>query len=281
MIPVVPHEDEFPYALRLVSDVLSSNGSTSMASVCGSTLSLMDAGVPIKAPVAGIAMGMIADDGAFVTLTDILGAEDALGDMDFKVAGTREFVTAIQLDMKVTGLPGEVLADALKQARDARLQILDVMEDAIPAPREEVNAKAPRIISIQIPVDKIGEVIGPKGKQINEIIALTGADIDIQDDGTVLIGSDARRRGRRRGGPHDRRDREPASGARGREVRGHRGEDHDVRGVREPRAGSRRPGAHLEARHAASACSSVEEAVKEGDTSPCSSRTSTRRARSA
>src|SRR5687768_7251137 len=189
LIPVVPHEDEFPYALRLVSDVLSSNGSTSMASVCGSTLSLMDAGVPIKAPVAGIAMGMIADDGAFVTLTDILGAEDALGDMDFKVAGTREFVTAIQLDMKVTGLPGAVLADALQQARDARFQILDVMEAAIAAPREEVNAKAPRIISIQIPVDKIGEVIGPKGKRINEIIALTGADIDIQDDGTVLIGS--------------------------------------------------------------------------------------------
>ncbi len=189
LIPVVPHEDEFPYALRLVSDVLSSNGSTSMASVCGSTLSLMDAGVPIKAPVAGIAMGMIADEGAFVTLTDILGAEDALGDMDFKVAGTREFVTAIQLDMKVTGLPGSVLADALKQAREARFQILDVMDDAIPAPREEVNAKAPRIISIQIPVDKIGEVIGPKGKRINEIIALTGADIDIQDDGTVLIGS--------------------------------------------------------------------------------------------
>ena len=189
LVPVVPSEDEFPYALRLVSDVLSSNGSTSMASVCGSTLSLMDAGVPIKAPVAGIAMGMIADDGKFVTLTDILGAEDALGDMDFKVAGTREFVTAIQLDMKVTGLPGEVLADALKQARDARFQILDVMETAIEAPRDEVNVKAPRIISIQIPVDKIGEVIGPKGKRINEIIALTGADIDIQDDGTVHIGS--------------------------------------------------------------------------------------------
>ena len=189
LIPVVPNEEEFPYALRLVSDVLSSNGSTSMASVCGSTLSLMDAGVPIKAPVAGIAMGMIADEGKFVTLTDILGAEDALGDMDFKVAGTREFVTAIQLDMKVTGLPGEVLADALKQARDARFKILDVMEAAIASPRDEVNPKAPRIITIQIPVDKIGEVIGPKGKRINEIIALTGADIDIQDDGTVFIGS--------------------------------------------------------------------------------------------
>jgi polyribonucleotide nucleotidyltransferase len=189
LVPVIPPEDEFPYALRLVSDVLSSNGSTSMASVCGSTLSLMDAGVPIKAAVAGIAMGMIAENGTFVTLTDILGAEDALGDMDFKVAGTREFVTAIQLDMKVTGLPGDVLAGALTQARDARFKILDVMEAAIPAPRAEVNAKAPRIITIQIPVDKIGEVIGPKGKRINEIIAVTGADIDIQDDGTVFIGS--------------------------------------------------------------------------------------------
>jgi polyribonucleotide nucleotidyltransferase len=189
LIPVVPNEEEFPYALRLVSDVLSSNGSTSMASVCGSSLSLMDAGVPIKAPVAGIAMGMIADEGQFVTLTDILGAEDALGDMDFKVAGTREFVTAIQLDMKVTGLPGEVLAKALQQARDARFQILDVMEAALPTPRDQVNPMAPRILSIQIPVDKIGEVIGPKGKRINEIIAMTGADIDIQDDGTVFIGS--------------------------------------------------------------------------------------------
>jgi len=149
----------------------------------------MDAGVPIKAPVAGIAMGMIADEGRYVTLTDILGAEDALGDMDFKVAGTREFVTAIQLDMKVTGLPGEVLAGALQQAHDARLIILDVIEDTIPVPREEVNPIAPRIISIHIPVDKIGEVIGPKGKRINEIIAMTGADIDIQDDGTVFIGS--------------------------------------------------------------------------------------------
>jgi polyribonucleotide nucleotidyltransferase len=145
--------------------------------------------VPIKAPVGGIAMGMIAEGGTFVTLTDILGAEDALGDMDFKVAGTREFVTAIQLDMKVSGMPAEVLAGALEQAREARFQILDVMEAAIPAPREAVNPIAPRIITIQIPVDKIGEVIGPKGKRINEIIAQTGADIDIQDDGTVFIGS--------------------------------------------------------------------------------------------
>ncbi|MGE5459876.1 MAG: polyribonucleotide nucleotidyltransferase, partial [Solirubrobacterales bacterium] len=162
LIPVIPTEEEFPYALRLVSDVLGSNGSTSMASVCGSTLSLMDAGVPIKAPVAGIAMGMIADAGRFVTLTDILGAEDALGDMDFKVAGTSEFVTAIQLDMKVSGMPADVLAGALQQAKEARLQILEVMLAALPAPRDEVSSKAPRIITIQIPVDKIGEVIGPK-----------------------------------------------------------------------------------------------------------------------
>jgi polyribonucleotide nucleotidyltransferase len=189
LIPVVPSEEEFPYALRLVSDVLGSNGSTSMASVCGSTLSLMDAGVPIKSPVAGIAMGMIAEEGRFVTLTDILGAEDALGDMDFKVAGTSELVTAIQLDMKVSGMPADVLAGALQQAREARMQILDVMLAALPAPRDAVSSKAPRIITIQIPVDKIGEVIGPKGKKINEIIAMTGADINIEDDGTVFIGS--------------------------------------------------------------------------------------------
>ncbi|MBI2239078.1 MAG: polyribonucleotide nucleotidyltransferase [Actinobacteria bacterium] len=189
LVPVVPPEEEFPYAIRLVSDVLSSNGSTSMASVCASTLSLMDAGVPIQAPVAGIAMGLIAEGERYVTLTDILGAEDALGDMDFKVAGTRDWVTAIQLDMKVTGLPAEALAQALKQAREARLFILDTMARTISEPRQEVNPKAPRILTITIPVDKIGEVIGPKGKRINEIIAMTGADIDIQDDGTVFIGS--------------------------------------------------------------------------------------------
>src|SRR5439155_24305291 len=154
LVPVIPDENDFPYALRLVSDVLESNGSTSMASVCASTLSLMDAGVPIKAPVAGIAMGMIAEGGEFVTLTDILGAEDALGDMDFKVAGTKDWVTAIQLDMKVTGLPAEALAQALKQAREARLQILDVMLQAIPQPREVTAAKAPRGVSSQSPVDK-------------------------------------------------------------------------------------------------------------------------------
>ncbi|HEX6262992.1 MAG TPA: polyribonucleotide nucleotidyltransferase, partial [Actinomycetota bacterium] len=186
---VIPNEEEFPYALRLVSDVLASNGSTSMASACASTLSLMDAGVPIKAPVAGIAMGLIAEGDRFVTLTDILGAEDALGDMDFKVAGTKDFITALQLDTKVTGLPAEVLSGALKQAREARLFILDRMLEAIPEPRSALSAKAPRVEAIQIPVDKIGEVIGPKGKRINEIIAETGADVDIHDDGTVFIGS--------------------------------------------------------------------------------------------
>ncbi|MDQ3990772.1 MAG: polyribonucleotide nucleotidyltransferase, partial [Actinomycetota bacterium] len=191
LIPVIPAEEEFPYALRLVSDVLTSNGSTSMASVCASTLSLMDAGVPIKAPVAGIAMGLIAEGGEFVTLTDILGAEDALGDMDFKVAGTRDFVTALQLDTKVSGLPAEVLDGALKQALEARLFILGKMEEALSGPRAELSSKAPRILTMQIPVDKIGEVIGPKGKRINEIIAQTGADIDIQDDGTIFIGSKA------------------------------------------------------------------------------------------
>jgi polyribonucleotide nucleotidyltransferase len=189
LIPVIPDEDEFPYTLRLVSDVLESNGSTSMASVCASTLSLMDAGVPIHAPVGGIAMGLIAEDGAFVTLTDILGAEDALGDMDFKVAGTRDFVTALQLDTKVEGLPADVLRAALHQAREARMTVLDVIAQALPAPREALSAKAPRVMMIQIPVDKIGEVIGPKGKRINEIIALTGADIDIEDDGRIFIGS--------------------------------------------------------------------------------------------
>ena len=189
LVPVIPAEDEFPYTLRLVSDVLESNGSTSMASACASTLSLMDAGVPIKAPVGGVAMGMVAESGEYVTLTDILGAEDALGDMDFKVAGTREFVTALQLDTKVTGLPAEVLAGALKQAKDARMIILEAMSRTIAKPREALTMKAPRVITIQVPVDKIGEVIGPKGKRINEIIATTGADIDIEDDGRVFIGS--------------------------------------------------------------------------------------------
>jgi len=189
LLPVIPDKEEFPYALRLVSEVLSSNGSTSMASVCASTLSLMDAGVPIKAPVGGIAMGLISEGGEYVTLTDILGAEDAFGDMDFKVAGTREFVTALQLDTKLTGIPSEVLIGALTQARDARMVILDVIQAAIERPREELNRLAPRVHVEQIPVAKIGELIGPKGKRINEIQAASGAEISIEDDGRVYIGA--------------------------------------------------------------------------------------------
>jgi polyribonucleotide nucleotidyltransferase len=192
LLPVVPDEQEFSYTLRLVSEVLSSNGSTSMASVCGSSLSLMDAGVPLKAPVAGIAMGLVYAEGKYTTLTDILGAEDAFGDMDFKVAGTSEFVTALQLDTKIDGLPADVLAKALQQARDARMQILDVMNKTIAEPRPAVAATAPKIVSFEIPLDKIGEVIGPKGKVINTMQQETGADINVDDDGvvgTVTIGS--------------------------------------------------------------------------------------------
>ncbi len=204
LLPVVPPKDEFPYALRLVSEVLASNGSTSMASVCGSTLSLMDAGVPIKAPVAGIAMGLVKVEDSYITLTDILGAEDAFGDMDFKVAGTAEFVTALQLDTKIDGLPADVLAAALLQAKAARLEILEVMHGAIAEPRDDVAETAPKIVSLEIPIDKIGEVIGPKGKVINALQQETGADIAVDDDGmigTVTIGakdggavSEARRR---------------------------------------------------------------------------------------
>ena len=192
LLPVVPPLEEFPYAIRVVSDVLSSNGSTSMASVCGSTLSLMDAGVPIKAPVAGIAMGLVYAEGKYTTLTDILGAEDAFGDMDFKVAGTEDFVTALQLDTKIAGIPADVLGKALQQARDARLKILEVMAGALAEPRTEVAATAPKIVSLTIPVDKIGEVIGPKGKVINALQQETGADINVDDDGmigTVTIGA--------------------------------------------------------------------------------------------
>ncbi|MCC3292731.1 MULTISPECIES: polyribonucleotide nucleotidyltransferase [unclassified Arthrobacter] len=192
LMPVLPTREEFPYAIRQVSEALSSNGSTSMGSVCASTLSMLNAGVPLRAPVAGIAMGLVSDqvDGEtrYAALTDILGAEDAFGDMDFKVAGTSEFVTAIQLDTKLDGIPASVLAAALKQAREARLHILDVMQAAIDAP-DELSEFAPRIISVKIPVDKIGEVIGPKGKMINQIQEDTGADISIEDDGTVLIGA--------------------------------------------------------------------------------------------
>ncbi|MCB0915018.1 MAG: S1 RNA-binding domain-containing protein, partial [Actinobacteria bacterium] len=177
---------------RQVSEALGSNGSTSMGSVCASTMSLLNAGVPLRAPVAGIAMGLVSDDVAgetrYVALTDILGAEDAYGDMDFKVAGTKNFVTALQLDTKLDGIPASVLASALQQARDARLAVLDVMLEAIDAP-DEINELAPRIIRITIPVDKIGEVIGPKGKIINQIQEDTGADIAIEDDGTIFIGA--------------------------------------------------------------------------------------------
>lgn len=190
LLPVLPTKEEFPYAIRQVSEALSSNGSTSMGSVCASTLGLLNAGVPLRAPVAGIAMGLISGevDGEtqYVTLTDILGAEDAYGDMDFKVAGTREFVTALQLDTKLDGIPADVLAGALTQAKGARLTILDVMAEAIDEP-DEMSPFAPKIITVKVPVDKIGEVIGPKGKMINQIQDDTGAKISIEDDGTVYI----------------------------------------------------------------------------------------------
>jgi len=192
LVPVLPARDEFPYAIRQVSEALGSNGSTSMGSVCASTLAMLNAGVPLRAPVAGIAMGLISDvvDGKtrYAALTDILGAEDALGDMDFKVAGTSEFVTAIQLDTKLDGIPASVLDGALLQAKEARLHILGVMNQAISEP-DEMAPTAPRVISVRIPLDKIGEVIGPKGKMINQIQDDTGADISIEDDGTVYIGA--------------------------------------------------------------------------------------------
>ena len=192
LVPVLPTREEFPYAIRQVSEALGSNGSTSMGSVCASTLSLLNAGVPLKSPVAGIAMGLISDevDGKteYVALTDILGAEDAFGDMDFKVAGTKDFVTALQLDTKLDGIPASVLAGALHQAKEARLAILDVMAEAIDSP-DEMSPLAPRIISIKIPVDQIGAVIGPKGKVINQIQEETGAEISIEDDGTIYIGA--------------------------------------------------------------------------------------------
>jgi len=189
---VLPSREDFPYAIRQVSEALGSNGSTSMGSVCASTMSLLNAGVPLKAPVAGIAMGLISDtvDGTteYVALTDILGAEDAYGDMDFKVAGTKDFVTALQLDTKLDGIPASVLGQALTQARDARLTILEVMAEAIDGP-DEMSPYAPRIITIKIPVDQIGAVIGPKGKMINQIQDDSGAEITIEDDGTIFIGA--------------------------------------------------------------------------------------------
>ncbi|WP_421840832.1 polyribonucleotide nucleotidyltransferase [Mycobacterium sp.] len=197
VMPVLPSVEDFPYAIRQVSEALGSNGSTSMGSVCASTLALLNAGVPLRAPVAGIAMGLVSDDvevegGAverrFVTLTDILGAEDAFGDMDFKVAGTKDFVTALQLDTKLDGIPSKVLAGALAQAKDARLTILEVIAEAIDTP-DEMSPYAPRVTTIKVPVDKIGEVIGPKGKVINGITEETGAQISIEDDGTVFVGA--------------------------------------------------------------------------------------------
>jgi polyribonucleotide nucleotidyltransferase len=192
LVPVLPTREEFPYAIRQVSEALGSNGSTSMGSVCASTMSLLNAGVPLKAAVAGIAMGLISDDvdgkTEYVALTDILGAEDAFGDMDFKVAGTKEFVTALQLDTKLDGIPASVLAAALLQAKEARLSILDIMLSAIDVP-DEMSLLAPRIISIKVPVDLIGAIIGPKGKMINQIQGDTGADITIEDDGTIYIGA--------------------------------------------------------------------------------------------
>ena len=192
LVPVLPSREEFPYAIRQVSEALGSNGSTSMGSVCASTLALLNAGVPVRALVAGIALGLISDDldgkVEYVALTDVLGAEGAVGDMDFKVAGTREFVTALQLDTKLDGIPASVLAGALHQAKEARLAILDVMAEAIDSP-DEMSPFAPRIISIKIPVDQIGAVIGPKGKIINQIQDETGAEISIEDDGTIYIGA--------------------------------------------------------------------------------------------
>jgi polyribonucleotide nucleotidyltransferase len=186
---VIPPEDEFPYTIRVVSEVMSSNGSTSMASVCGSTLALMAGGVPISAPVAGIAMGLIKEGDRYAVLTDIQGIEDHLGDMDFKVAGTSKGVTALQMDIKIKGVSDDILRQALAQARDARMKILDVILGVIPTPRSELSAYAPRIESVKIDVEKIGMVIGPGGKMIRSIQDKTGTKIDIGEDGTVFIAS--------------------------------------------------------------------------------------------
>jgi polyribonucleotide nucleotidyltransferase len=187
--PVIPKEEVFPYTVRIVSDILESNGSSSMATVCGATLSLMDAGVPIKAPVAGIAMGLIKEDEKTIILTDILGAEDHYGDMDFKITGTRKGITAFQMDIKISGLNLSIMQEALLQARDARLYILDLMEKTIAKPRPELSVYAPRIITFKVKQDKIGEIIGPGGKNIRGIIEQTGAEINIEDDGSVFIAS--------------------------------------------------------------------------------------------
>jgi polyribonucleotide nucleotidyltransferase len=187
--PVLPEIDEWPYTMRLVSEILSSNGSTSMASVCGSTLALMDAGVPIKAPVGGIAMGLVTREGRYAILTDIQGVEDALGDMDFKVAGTADGITALQMDIKIKGLSRQMMAEALEQAREARLFVLRKMLEVIPAPRAEMSPYSPRITTIQINPDKIRDVIGPGGKVIRKIVEETGVQIDVEDDGKVFVAS--------------------------------------------------------------------------------------------
>ena len=253
LMPVLPSVEEFPYAIRQVSEALSSNGSTSMGSVCASTLSLLNAGVPLKAPVAGIAMGLVSDDvevdgkteRRFVTLTDILGAEDAFGDMDFKCAGTKDFVTALQLDTKLDGIPSQVLAAALSQAKDARITILEVMAEAIDEP-DEMSPYAPRITTIKVPIDKIGEVIGPKGKMINSITEETGASISIEDDGTVFVGATNGEVGTGRD-RQDQRDRQPAAAQDRRAVPRNRGQDNRFRSVRVTAARQGRPGAHLQA----------------------------------
>jgi polyribonucleotide nucleotidyltransferase len=189
LVPVVPEVDQWPYTMRLVSEILSSNGSTSMASVCGSTLALMDAGVPIKAPVAGIAMGLVTREGRYAILTDIQGVEDALGDMDFKVAGTADGITALQMDIKIKGLSRQMMGEALEQAREARLFVLQKMLEVIPEPRREMSPFSPRITTLQINPDKIRDVIGPGGKVIRKIVEETGAQIDVEDDGTVFVAS--------------------------------------------------------------------------------------------
>ncbi len=197
LLPVIPSEHEFPYTLRLVSEVLSSNGSSSMASVCGSTLALMDTGVPIKAPVAGVAMGLIKEGDRYTVLTDILGSEDHLGDMDFKVAGTQKGITALQMDIKIKGVTSQIMSEALHQAQQARLSILEMITGTIAQPRPDLKPHAPRITVVHIPVDKIGAVIGPGGKVIRSIQEETGAKIDIGEDGSVFIatadGESARR----------------------------------------------------------------------------------------
>jgi polyribonucleotide nucleotidyltransferase len=189
LVPVLPEEGDFPYVLRIVSDITESNGSSSMASICGGSLAMFDAGVPCKAAVAGVAMGLVKEGNKYAVLTDIAGAEDHYGDMDFKVAGTRSGVTALQMDIKITGINAQILAEALQQAKQGRMFLLDKMEEVINTPREEINEYAPRILTINIPTEKIREVIGPGGKMIRSIVEKTGAKIDIEDSGRINIAS--------------------------------------------------------------------------------------------